>query len=290
MAIGIITYKPGKSVLERIKKTIIDGYKVYIFDNSPDISLIRDYIQREMTDPSAVTYLTCGKNVGLGYGLAAVCSHAYYDSYPTLLFFDQDTVYSTGTLQYISDFYTDNVNISDAYSALVFNSKNIDAPGSTGSVPASMPSSTKANMSADGKITDVLLAINSGSLYILKNVKKMNWHSTKYFVDCVDYEFCMSSSHYHYKIGEHSYTPGFDHCSEQGDQRFKVFGREIPMRSYPFSRIWDSYSASFKLILKAIATGNFTYFIEISKAIHKYLFVQFYVRMAAIGHRPKTQN
>jgi len=267
MAVGIITYNPGESVLQRVRETASGGYKVYIFDNSPENALIRDYTHSTDAGASQVTYLTCGKNVGLGYGLAAVCAHAYYDSFPTLLFFDQDTVYSSMTLDYISGFYTENIGLTDKYSSIVFNSKSLDAPAAEG--PA---------------VKDVRLAINSGSLYFLANLKKMNWHSTKYFVDCVDYEFCLSSSNHHLKIGEHSATPGFDHCSEQGDTRYKVFGVVLPMRAYSCPRIWDSYSASTKLIFKAIGTGNFTYAVEFSKSIHKYLFVQFYVRIAKLFH------
>jgi len=273
IAIGIIIYNPGSSVLLRMEETVRSGYKVYIFDNSPDTGIIRDYAHSGAADASRITYLTCGKNVGLGYGLAAVCSHAYYDSFPALLFFDQDTVYSDQTLDYISRFSMENRDLADRYSAVVFNSKNIDNPKPQGNA-----------------VTDVPLAINSGSLYFLNNLKKMNWHSTKYFVDCVDYEFCMSSRSFGFKIGEHSYTPGFDHCSEQGDTLYKVFGKVLPMRPYPCRRIRDSYSASVKLIFKSIFTGNFAYTVIISSAIHKYLFVQFYVRFAKLFHIRKAVN
>jgi len=265
VAIGIITFKPEASVLQRLQETIQSGYKVYVFDNSPEDTLVRDYVHGGAADVTQITYLTCGKNVGLGVGLAAVCAHAYYDSFPVLLFFDQDTVYSRVTLDYISDFYSKNAGLSEKYSSIVFNSKSPDAPSNE-----------------DPAVKDVRLAINSGSLYYLANLKKMNWHSTKYFVDCVDYEFCLSSSNHHLKIGEHSRTPCFDHCSEQGDTRYKVFGVVLPMRAYRFSRIWDSYSASVKLFFKAIVTGNFAYALEFFKSIHKYLFVQFYVRIAKL--------
>lgn len=265
VAIGMITFRPEASVLRRLQETVQSGYKVYLFDNSPDDAVIRDYIRGGTFDSSRLTYLTCGKNAGLGFGLASVCAQAYYESFEALLFFDQDTVFSSETLNYISDFYTKNTSLSDRYSSVVFNSKSFDAPGKE--APA---------------VKDVRLAINSGSLYFLSNLKKMNWHSTKYFVDCVDYEFCLSSSNHHLKIGEHSAAPGFDHCSEQGDTRYKVFGVVIPMRAYRFSRIMDSWNASVKLFFKAVFTGNFSYALTFFMAINKYLFVQFYVRIAKL--------
>jgi len=270
VAIGMITYNPGKNVLQRLQKTITSGFKVYIFDNSPEIAIIRDYINNGTIDSSQITYLTCGKNVGLGYGLSALCAHAYYDSFPALLFFDQDTVYSDETLCYISSFYSENISLAETYSAIAFNSKDIDVPASERS-----------------NISNVRLIMNSGSLFFLDNVKKMNWHNTKYFVDCVDYEFCLTSSNFHFKIGEHRVTPGFDHCSEQRDQLYKVWGREYPMRAYQNSRIRDFVSASSKLIVKSIATGNGVYFLEISKTITKYLFIQVYVRIANLFRRSR---
>jgi rhamnosyltransferase len=267
VAIGIITYNPDRNVLQRLKKTMNCGFKVYIFDNSPDNAIIRDYVN-STTDSSRITYLTCGKNVGLGYGLSALCSHAYYDSFPTLVFFDQDTAYSDDTLQYISNFYSKNNGLAETYSAIAFNSKDINMPASEGS-----------------NILNVRLIMNSGSLFFLDNVKKMNWHNTKYFVDCVDYEFCLKSSNCHFNIGEHRFTPGFDHCSEQRDQLLKIFGREYPVRAYPHSRVRDFVFASSKLIVKSIATGNGMFFLEISKASGKYLFIQVYVRIVNLFRR-----
>jgi len=268
LAVGIITYNPGSSVLARLQATIEKEYKVYIFDNSPDVSIIRDYLNHNPTISSHITYLTCGKNVGLGIGLAALCSHAYYDSFPAMLFFDQDTVYSGETLDYISDFYSENIDLRNAYSAIAFNSKDIGISESAGCL-----------------VKDVRLVMNSGSLFYLDNLKTMNWHNTKYFVDCVDYEFCLTSSNFHFKVGEHSTTPGFDHSTEQGDQRFRVLGRELPMRAYPRSRILDSCSAFSKLIIKSIVTGNGAYFIELTKSNWKYLIIQVYVRIAKLFHR-----
>ena len=266
VAVGIIIFQPNDSVLQRIREAILGGYRLFIFDNSPDHTLVRDFIRNE-ADESQVTYLTCGKNVGLGFGLSMICAQAYYESFPTLLFFDQDTVYTRKTLEYISDFYSKNIGLSDQYSSITFNSKAIDAYN-----PSTPP------------VKDVLLVINSGSLYYLDNLKKMNWHNTKYFVDCVDFSFCLSSSIHRFKLGEHSATPDFDHLSEQGDTNYKIFGIVLPIRAYRFSRIWDSYTASIKLIFHAIVTGKFKYAGLFFSYINKYLFVQFYIRFAKLFH------
>lgn len=113
VAVGIITYQPEEQVLQRIIEVVESGYKAYIFDNSPDDPIIRNYVKQEASDDTKITYVTCGKNVGLGIGLSALCAQAYYDSFPTILFFDQDTVFSRITLDYISDFYTNNENLAE---------------------------------------------------------------------------------------------------------------------------------------------------------------------------------
>jgi len=127
--------------------------------------------------------------------------------------------------------------------------------------------------------------MNSGSLYILENVRKMNWHNTKFFVDCVDYDFCLSSNNSHFKIGENTIAPGFDHFAEQGDERHTLFGRDLPMRPYPGSRIRDSLRGYFKLLNKCIRTGNGKYYGLFFQTLAKYLFVQVYIRIANLFDR-----
>lgn len=264
IAVGVITYNPSQNLLLRLQETLDDGYNIYIFDNSPENEIVRDFVKRNAKNSPQIFYLTCGKNAGLGFGLASVCAQAYYDSFPALLFFDQDTVFNSGTLRFICDFYNENNGLDKTYSAVVFNSKNAGNPESL-----------------MGAVKDVRLAVSSGSLYFLENLRKMNWHNTNYFVDYVDYEFCLSSNNFGFKIGEYTTTPGFDHSSEQGDQRYKFFGVEYPMRAYSFSRIWDSISAALKLLVKSIGTGNYIFFYEIGKATSQYLVVQVYIRVAA---------
>ena len=273
VAVGMITYNPGASVLSRIQETISCGFKIYVFDNSPDCSLIRDFVSDNATDSSMITYQTLGKNVGLGIGLCALCASAYYDGFPSLLFFDQDTVYSEETLRYISGFFQKNIGLLTQYSAVAFNARNINSPALQ-----------------ETPVTDILLAMNSGSLYVLENVRKMNWHNTKFFVDCVDYEFCLSSNNAHFKLGENTITPGFDHFSEQGDERHRLFGRDLPIRPYPGFRIRDSLRGYFKLLNKCIRTGNGKYYRLFFVTLAKYLFVQVYIRIVNLFSRRSRKD
>jgi rhamnosyltransferase len=268
IAIGVVTYIPNVNLTLRLQRAIDYGFSVYVYDNSPEDELIRQFCQR--FNGTDIRYITCGKNVGLGFGISSVCAHAYYDSLPALVFFDQDTVFDNTTLDFIDDFYHLNSRIASDYSAVWFNSKRY----------------SDADV-GDGKkfmFKDVLMAINSGSLFYLENLKKLNWMNERYFVDCVDYEFCLNSSNNHFKIGECSNTPGFDHDTEQADVKYFIFGKERKLRKYSAKRIVDTIRASTKLLFISIYTRNYAFTAAIFRSIVGYIFWQFMSRVLRISN------
>lgn len=259
------------SMINRLQEIINLGFSVYIFDNSPELAAIRDFSKKPENEN--IEYLTCGKNVGLGYGITALCAHAYYDSFKGLVFFDQDTIFKKITLEFIEDFFVNNQQLQSQYSAIVFNSKNIN------------------EQNADNKylIKDVLLAISSGSLFYLDNVKKINWHNEKYFVDCVDYEFCLRSHNFYFKIGEYSKTPGFDHETEQPDVIYKFLGKKILLRKYSMTRITDAVSASLRLIWASVKTTNFLICYTMIRFLILYLAFQLLARIMNV-YKPQEET
>jgi rhamnosyltransferase len=107
----------------------------------------------------------------------------------------------------------------------------------------------------------------------------MNWHNRTYFVDCVDFEFCLNSKKNNLKIGECSLAPGFDHESEQGDDKYTIFGKNYSMRKYPMGRIFDTLLASSKLLILSIKTRNYSFSRGISRFLVGYLIYQFMARI-----------
>lgn len=257
IAIGFVIYDPCTNQLNRMHEASGLGYPVYVFDNSPEKINAKQFAENR----GNIVYLTCGKNVGLGRGMASVCSQAYYDQNPALVFFDQDTVFNRVTLDFIDDFYKKNLNLVAEYSAILFNSKNyvgIDAVDRM-------------------QLKDVSLAINSGSLFFLENLKKMNWHNDAYFVDCVDYDFCLNSQINGFKIAEFSATPGFDHSTEQDDSEYLLLGRTFLMRAYSRRRVLDTFSASCKLLFQSLVSRRFKFFFQIFKLFFVYMSTQLFV-------------
>lgn len=262
-AIGIVVYNSTPALLSRLAQALERGYSLYIFDNSPERAEVRSFCKHN----SRCNYFTCGKNIGLGFGISTLCAHAYYDSFPSLLFFDQDTVFNSKTLNYIGEFLRHNSSSTNLYSAFVFNNKSGNRCGSN-----------------DYGFSNVLMAINSGSLFLLDNVKKMNWHNHTYFVDGVDYEFCLNSHNMGFKIGECTVAPGFDHQSEQDDMEYLMLGKRRMMRPYKVSRIADAIGAGGRIMFTSIRTQNPKFFNAIFILLAKYLLSQFLVRF----HTPIT--
>jgi rhamnosyltransferase len=265
ISIGFVIYNPSLDQLKRIRDASRLGFSVYVYDNTPDKTISMELAR----DRGDIIYLTSGKNVGLGLGIRTVCAQAYYDNHSALVFFDQDTVFNAATLKFVDNYYNTNLYLVDEYSAVLFNSKY------------NIKKNTKY-------FSDVSLAINSGSLFFLENLKSINWHNSSYFVDCVDYDFCLRSQIHGFKIGEFSATPGFNHSIEQDDSTYLVFNRTYLMRAYSRRRIADTFSASCKLLLKSFIAGRFKFFFEILKLLFVYMSTQLFVN--TIGLVFKVRN
>jgi rhamnosyltransferase len=223
-AIGLVLYYPEESLLKRVEQMVALGFRVYVFDNSPFDAPYSSAIQG---NPN-ISYLTAGKNVGIGYSLSTLCATAYAHGFQRLLFLDQDTGISGQTLKFIENFPKSlPVNILQQYVALVFSSHS----------------------AADHSVQEVRLAISSGSLFNLSGLKEIGWHSEKYFVDCVDYELCVRARRCGLKIGLVKNTPDFDHVTEQPDRTLNIFGKKLLVRRYSATRIMDALGAYLKLIV-----------------------------------------
>jgi rhamnosyltransferase len=225
LAIGIVTYHPGPGFYDRVELVANLGVPVYVFDNSPVSTDVSRLLSRQ---DGEVTYITAGENAGLGFGLSVICATARAHSHDNVLFFDQDTGFTSATIEYALDFAARRAPaLGASHTAVVF-----QAPQRSG---------------FDHEVRDVLLAISSGSLFFLANLERIGWHNRSYFVDGVDYEFCLRSRAKGFRIGTCAGAPGFDHMSEQPDVTRAVIGLRLRLRKYRAARILDSLSAYVRL-------------------------------------------
>lgn len=231
-AVGFITYRPEDSFFQRLDMLAAQGLDVYVFDNTPDLEWKR------CADPR-IKYITAGKNAGIGIGLSVLCSTAFHDGCQYLIFFDQDTGFTTETLNFINEFIEthDGSQIAEN-AAIVFESGKVEPEKRF-------------------DLRKVDLAISSGSLFVLENLKKMGWHNERYFVDGVDYEFCLRARHAGLGIVKCIDTPGFDHVSEQPDEIFAFCGKKLLFRVYLFARIRDTLGSYVRLLIAALTKFDF---------------------------------
>jgi rhamnosyltransferase len=257
-AIGVVTYHPDSILLVRIELALEAGFVVYVYDNSPEDEMVRQYCRQH----PGCRYLTCGKNIGLGFAISSLCAHAYYDSFTALLFFDQDSVFDAATLRHVGRFLSTYPDVQADHAVVTFTSAPLSKPDS----------------SADFALTPVRLTINSGSLYFLANAKAMNWHNEHYFVDGVDYEFCLRASAAGLRVSECRATPGFDHVREQGTIRLTVLGRTRWVRRYSMRRIVDSSKSSCRLVLASLLLGQVSFALRFARILISYLALQLLLR------------
>jgi rhamnosyltransferase len=251
IALGFVIYNSDDSFLNRIIESSNNNFIIYLFDNTP----FKNDLKEKIKFLQNIKYFTCGKNAGLGFGISTVTSNAYYDGFEFLMFFDQDTLFTINTLDYVSN----KLDFSSNYAAVLFNNEN--------------------NLKNFDQIHDCDLIINSGSLFNLNILNLLGWHSVNYFVDGVDYEFCLRAISSGYKIGVHSHTPDYDHISGQEDKPYKIFGIEMRLRSYSYSRILDTITSLFKLIFQSFKYFKFRFVIKFSYFLVAYCASQILVRV-----------
>jgi rhamnosyltransferase len=221
--IGLTLYHPEHYILKRLELISKRGLLLYIYDNSP-FTEISEAILRHFDN---IHYMTSGKNVGVAHSLSVLCATAYAHGHQRLLFLDQDTCVTDHTLIFIDE-YSRGLTASEQgrYAAIAFSGKQRD----------------------NCAFVDAKVAISSGSLFSLDILRRIGWHNNRYFVDCVDYEFCLRSIHYGYKIRLVYSTPGFDHLTEQPDRGVCVFGKTLLVRRYASARVKDAFLAYIRLL------------------------------------------
>lgn len=237
LAVGFVIYRPTSEFYRRLKMVSSAGFNLYVFDNSPSETKIRD-----ITDNCYnIKYITAGKNLGLGVGLSVINATAYYEQYTSLIFFDQDTEFTVETLSYIYRFVcSKDGDCIKNYAVVMFSSRT-------------------DNLKLEYEIQDAQVVISSGSLFYLNILEKLNWHNEKYFVDGVDYEVCLRARLNGFKVGVCYNTPGLDHVVEQPDKFVNLCGKSRPLRRYNVSRIFDAIGAYIKLIFSAVKSLDFKF-------------------------------
>tara|TARA_B110000003_G_scaffold255543_1_gene272419 strand:+ start:32274 stop:33089 length:816 start_codon:yes stop_codon:yes gene_type:complete len=253
LAIGIVLYCPDEGVMERINIINELGLEVFIFDNSP--------INKFSFNSVKVHYLGNEKNPGLAEGLKKIASFAHEKGFDSMLYFDQDTLFSEETIKFVIKILQRNPQIKSSFSAI--------------SITENGPF-----YKSSSDIEETMLIRNSGTIFFLDNLKKINWFDTSFFVDGVDYEFCLRSKLHKFKIGVIGPAPGFDHVSEQGYSEYNILSKSLIGREYEFNRLTDVSFSSLRIFVKAVKNLQIIFALRVVKLLFIFLIMQLIFRIS----------
>jgi rhamnosyltransferase len=265
IGLGIVVFRPKKSLFLRIQKALTCGFSIYIFDNSPDFKDTCEYCCH--INAKDLVYLSDERNLGLAKGISTICKRAYSDKLSAIINFDQDTIFNENTLKFINKFYDYNRQLlcDQGYSVIAFTSDELN--GFVGEEECTDPFG----------FVDAMLVRNSGSFFFLDQLEKIGWHDNGYFVDGVDYEFCLRSINRGFRIGVCNHAPNIDHESEQGAENYVICSKSF--RKYPMRRIVDSISANSKLLFASMINLKFRFMTKVFRLFLSYLVSQLLVRI-----------
>ncbi len=260
-------YEPSINSINRILEVASMGFSIIILDNSCKI-------EKRLLAVNNVNYYHFEKNIGLSGGINFITKKAFDLGYLALLNFDQDTVFTRKTLDFVYDvFFNYVINEKFGRNLICLSFRDLINNNSREFIQIN---------SEIYRIDEVDFTINSGSLYILKFYNKFIWFSNNYFVDGLDYFFCLSANKYGYKIMECYSTPDLNHSIEQDDQSFHFLCFKFTGRKYSISRNIEFLKSHFRLIFQTIFNLQFRQFFFLIKSLIVYILSQFFFTLKNI--------
>lgn len=180
----IVLYKPTGNMIANINKLASFVKKMVIFDNSED-----DIKYFENND--VIEYIKSESNVGLAKALNIGFEFLYNIGAKWAIYFDQDTTIKEDIVKNYFDKlkYDENVAL---YTPLY----NVDRH-----------KTPKKNF----KFENIKWTMTSASIFNIDVLNKLGYFDERYFLDCVDYEYCLRANKNNYAIVQYGgYV--FEHC------------------------------------------------------------------------------
>jgi rhamnosyltransferase len=217
-----ILYNPDINAIENIKIAKSVGLIPVVYLNSIDISTLNCLNELD------VVLLGDNRNVGIGVAFYDLETYLNSLDYKYFVYFDQDTKVSHSAW----------LNILETY----------EIQYSVGSVGLLHYSGTVG-------VTPKLV-ISSGCLFSMKILNEIGFHDKSYFVEGVDYEFCLRLKLNNLDI-VNIYSEGIDHESLQDgfSRRFLTF--TIPLRIYNKNRMKDFNRSHRRLLFLSLENRLF---------------------------------
>jgi rhamnosyltransferase len=270
IALGFILFNPTADSIKRIIYSARSGYEIFIYLNSK----LEDKILADLNSVDSINIFGNNSNDGLAIGLSSICNAAYGKNYKALLNFDQDSIFTDETLRYAAKYFNLIQKNDNEFTQSIVCTTFRDRTSIN--MRYNHISTTKIS---EYLIENIFFSINSGSLYFLGKIKHYNWFDKSYFVDGVDYSFCITSKINKFKITEIYNTPGLDHETEQGNFPIRLLKKQVSGRLYPLGRNIDFIKSHCRLLLYSFRLRSFKPKVFIIRSLFLYLYIQILFRL-----------
>lgn len=170
----IVTYHPSSSMLENIPKALAQTRGLVVVDNGSNADELAPL--RAASQRLGFELIEKGENLGLAEALNQGVRWAKSEGYPWVILFDQDSMITDGF-------------ISQMFSAWEVHPQR-ERVGSIhpNYVDPETGVESQLRRASDG---GPVFSLSSGALMPVWIFDKIGWFASEYFIDCVDFEYCL---------------------------------------------------------------------------------------------------
>lgn len=245
----VVLYNPDESILKNIESYVNEINKLYIVDNSENKN--KDLINKIEKISNKCIYIDNNGNKGIAYALNIGAKMAINNRADFLLTMDQDSCFLGKNLQILLNYI---LNINDY--------KNIGIVS-----PAHSTHLKNSKIYTDEE--KVMTIMTSGNLINLDAFKVIGGFKDYYFIDAVDWEYCLNLNVNNYKIIKFNKSI-LEHNLGDSSTHKSFFNKYIEV--YNHNKIRKYYIIRNKLL---ISKEYFKYYPKLSLLYIKSIFVDF---------------
>lgn len=243
-----VLFNPDLNAIRNIRLAIDNGFKVVVYVNK-----VSDVFLAEIKNNPCVIL---GDNTNVGLGAA---------------FYEFEKYLSTKEDRYYVYFDQDTIVNNEAWEIIYNTAQNFFLDNEIGMIFYG----NKSNEYSD-------LVVSSGCLFSMDVIDRVGRHSKNYFVEGVDYEFCLRLRNKKLKI-KNIYVEAIDHNSLQDNSEIKIFGYKFFLRKYG-NRLKDFNASHRRLIFSSLMSADFYMALIFIKSLVAFNIKEHVARLFLRGH------
>ncbi|MBE6161602.1 MAG: glycosyltransferase family 2 protein [Firmicutes bacterium] len=240
----VVFYNPATEALNNINSYLKNIDKLYIVDNTPDKKL--------EIDNKKIEYIPLMDNKGIAYALNVGAKRALDEGYEWILTMDQDSTFKDNALLKMIKFLVKLKNDKSF-------SKQQDLSYSKIGVLSPLHLIPQIEGQKYEDVTKPLLVMTSGNLVNLKAYKKIGGFKDWFFIDCVDFDFCLNMRNHGYEVVQLN-TAKLNHSLGE-TQKKKIFNKTCFVGNHSATRMY--YMARNRLYLYDLYHDTFPEYCEL---------------------------